>query len=240
MIPKIIHYCWFGRKPKPELAEKCIASWKKFLPEYKYIEWNENNFPLDDFPYAKQALEAKKYAYITDIVRLYVLKEYGGIYMDTDVEVLKSLDIFLDEPAFSGFENNKLLPTGLMGAKKGSKWAKDILKYYEGKSFLDERNNPILIPNTIIITNLMKNKGILINNTFQKIEGYVTFYPSEYFCPKDYVTEEINLTKNTYCIHHFSGSWRSYSQRLKTAFLRFLVKIFGKQKVNKLVSLFKQ
>ncbi|GIJ97805.1 glycosyl transferase [Capnocytophaga stomatis] len=235
MIPKIIHYCWFGGKPKPELAEKCIASWKKHLPDYKYIEWNEDNFDFEKFPYAKEALEAKKYAYITDVVRLYVLREFGGIYMDTDVEVLKPLDIFLKEPAFSGFESNKLLPTGIMGAEKNSVWASEMLEYYNGRSFLSEKNQPILIPNTIIITDMMEEKGFSINNTFQKKEGYVTFYPSEYFCPKDYISGKIYITENTYCIHHFSGSWLPRSRKVKDTILRFIDALFGR-KASDLVS----
>ncbi|MDO4782332.1 MAG: glycosyltransferase [Capnocytophaga felis] len=235
MIPKIIHYCWFGGKPKPELAEKCIVSWRKHLPNYEYIEWNENNFDFDKFPYAKEALEAKKYAYITDIVRLYVLKEFGGIYMDTDVEVLKPLDIFLNEPAFSGFESNKLLPTGIMGAEKNSVWASEMLEYYNGRSFLSEEKHPILIPNTIIITDMMKAKGFFINNTYQKKEGYITFYPSEYFCPKDYISGKIHITENTYCIHHFSGSWLPRNRKVKDAILRFIDTLFGR-KASDLVS----
>lgn len=235
MIPKIIHYCWFGRNPKPELAEKCIASWKKYLPEYDYIEWNEDNFPLDRFPYAKQALETKKYAYITDVVRLYALKEFGGIYMDTDVEVLKPLDIFLTEVAFSGFENNHQLPTGIIGAEKQSKWATDMLAYYDGRDFLDEKGNPILTTNVLTISMLMKKEGFQLDNTFQKKEDYITFYPSEYFCPKDYNTGKIEITKNTYCIHHFSGSWQPHKQKIKIALVRILYNILGKELMNKLV-----
>lgn len=232
MIPKIIHYCWFGEKPKSELAEKCIASWKKHLYDYEYIEWNEENFNFDIFPYAKQALEAKKYAYITDVVRLYALKEFGGIYMDTDVEVLKPLDVFLVETAFSGFESNKLLPTGIMGAEQNSIWASEMLEYYNGRSFLSKDNQPILIPNTVIITDMMKKKGFSINNTYQKKEGYITFYPNEYFCPKDYISGKIFITKNTYCIHHFSGSWLPRDRKTKDFVLRIVDNIFGRKASN--------
>ena len=114
MIPKIIHYCWFGRNPLPPLAIKCIESWKKFLPEYEIIEWNEDNFNLDKWVYTKQAYEMKKYAFVSDVCRLYAIKEFGGIYMDTDVEILNPLDKFLHHNAFSGFESNYAIPTGLM------------------------------------------------------------------------------------------------------------------------------
>lgn len=229
MIPKIIHYCWFGKNPKPELAEKCIASWKKILPEYQYIEWNEDNFDFNLFPYAKQALETKKYAYITDVVRLYALKEFGGIYMDTDVEILKPLDVFLHHAAFSGFESNKMLPTGLMASEKNAVWASEMLEYYNGRSFLDKNNNPILTPNTVVITEMMKEKGFLINNSFQEKKGYVAFYPSDYFCPKDYITGKVIITQNTYCIHHFSGSWLPPSRKFKDFVLRVANRLFGKK-----------
>ena len=106
MIPKTIHYCWFGGNPLPQLAKDCIASWKKYLPEYELVEWNESNFPFAQFPLAQEALENRKFAFVSDVCRLYAIKEFGGIYMDTDVEVLKPLDAFLHHAAFSGFENN--------------------------------------------------------------------------------------------------------------------------------------
>ena len=120
MIPKIIHYCWFGRGEMPSLAKKCIASWKKYLPEYKVKQWNEDNFDLNLYPYVAEAYAQRKFAFVTDVVRLYALYTEGGIYMDTDVEVLKPLDEFLRHPAFSGFEDEKNVPTGIMGAEKGS------------------------------------------------------------------------------------------------------------------------
>ena len=117
MIPKIIHFCWFGNNPKTELAEKCIASWKKFLPDYELKEWNESNFDIDQHPFTREAYQAKKYAFVTDYVRLFVLKEYGGIYMDTDVEVIKNLDCFLQHNAFSGFETSEYVQTGIIGSE---------------------------------------------------------------------------------------------------------------------------
>ena len=136
MIPKIIHYCWFGRNPLPPLAKKCIASWKKHLPEYEIKEWNEDNFDLDMFPYDREAYDNRKFAFVTDIVRLYALYNEGGIYMDTDVEVLKSLDGFLHHTAFSGFENETDVPTGIMASEKGGLWAKENLEYYNGRHFV--------------------------------------------------------------------------------------------------------
>lgn len=119
MIPKVVHYCWFGRGPKNELATKCIESWKKFLPDYEIKEWNEDNFDVNLYPYAKEALENRKFAFVTDVVRLYALYTEGGVYMDTDVEVLKTYNPFLHHKMFSGFETNNNVPTGMMAAEKG-------------------------------------------------------------------------------------------------------------------------
>lgn len=234
MIPKKIHYCWFGGNEMPALAVKCLESWKKFLPEYEIIEWNEQNFDLNKFSFAKEAYESKKFAYVTDVCRLYALKEFGGLYMDMDVEVLKPLDRFLNDTAFSGFESNITLPTGIMASERGGLWVEEMLDYYKNNKFLDSDNNPILIPNTRIITEAMIKKGFLINNKFQKIEGYMTFYPSDYFCPKDNVTGEIFITGNTCCIHHFSGSWLSNKSRLKNRFSKLMYRFLGRDIVNKL------
>lgn len=227
MIPKIIHYCWFGGKEKPDLAKKCIESWHQILPEYEFIEWNETNFDFDKYAYAKQALEHKKYAFITDVVRLFALDSLGGIYMDTDVEVLKPLDNFLHHAAFSGFESNKSLPTGLMAAEKNSIWIKDLLKYYEGKSFIDNQGQPTLIPNTNIITAMMEDKGFILNNRKQEKENYVTFYPDDFFCAKSSETGELMITSNTYTIHHFAGSWLSKSVKIRHKLIKILYKILG-------------
>ena len=127
MIPKKIHYCWFGRNPLPESAQKCIASWRKYLPDYEIKEWNEDNFDINVNLYVKQAYESRKFAFVTDYVRLYALASEGGVYMDTDVEVLKTFDPFLHHHAFSGFENNNYVPTGMMASEKNGKWVTELL-----------------------------------------------------------------------------------------------------------------
>ena len=138
MIPKIIHYCWFGGNDKSELVERCISSWKKYCPDYKIIEWNENNYNVNKNKYTKYAYERQKWAFVSDYVRLYVIYKYGGIYMDTDVEVVKNLDKFLKYESFSGFESTKYIPTGIMGGEKNSRWIKYLLSYYDNKSFINE------------------------------------------------------------------------------------------------------
>lgn len=215
MIPKIIHYCWFGGKPMPKLAKACIRSWKKHCPDFELKLWNEDNFDLAAYPYAKEAYEAGKYAFVTDVVRLHALYHEGGVYMDTDVEVLKPLEPYLHHHAFSGFEANDRVPTGIMASEKGGRWAKENLDYYEGKHFLDANGNPDITTNVIIITDYMVNRGLKLNNEYQDIEGLFTMYPKDYFCPKDFFTQEINTTENTVCIHHFNMSWHSETVRME-------------------------
>lgn len=209
MIPKIIHYCWFGRNPLPPLAIKCIESWKKYCPDYEIKEWNEDNFDLDLFPYTREAYDNRKFAFVTDVVRLYALYHEGGIYMDTDVEVLKPIDHFLIHHAFSGFEDEHNVPTGIMASEKGGKWAKDNLEYYTDRHFLLADKSFDLTTNVTTITNYMLPLGLKQNNTYQDFPNLITFYPKDYFCPKSYEDGKIYLTENSYTIHHFAGSWVS-------------------------------
>lgn len=237
MIPKIIHYCWFGRGPKNELAIKCIDSWKKVLPDYIIKEWNEDNFDVNMFPYAKEALENRKFAFVTDVVRLYALYTEGGIYMDTDVEVLKPYDAFLHHTMFSGFENNGYVPTGMMAAEKGSKWAKELLDEYNHRKFVLHDGSFDMTTNTATITNYMIKQGLRLDNTYQDFPGLCTMYPSEFFCPKDHTTGVIKCTSNTVCIHHFAGSWINHTwwSRTRHQIKCFCAKIIG-PKIVALVS----
>ncbi len=214
MIPKKIHYCWFGGNTMPKLAKECIKSWKKFCPDYEIKEWNESNFDLDLFPYAREAYDAGKYAFVTDVVRLYALYHEGGVYMDTDVELLKPLDNFLHHHAFSGFESEDKVPTGIMASERGGKWAEDNLDYYNGKHFLKADGSPDMTTNVTIITEYMLNAGLRLDNSYQDFEGFFTMYPKDYFCPKDFLTQNIDITDNTVCIHHFNMSWQSMGSRL--------------------------
>lgn len=211
MIPKKIHYCWFGRSPKPKLAEKCIKSWKKHCADYELIEWNEDNFDVSAAPlYVQQAYEAKKWAFVTDYVRLFAMVNFGGIYMDTDVEVIKPLDDILKYEAVSGFESETEVPTGLMGCVKDHPFFIELLHEYDDISFINEDGTLDLTSNVTRITNACLRYGLIQNNTLQTVRGF-TLFPKEYFCPKDYATGKIIKTKNTFTIHHFSGSWISDS-----------------------------
>lgn len=227
-IPKTIHYCWFGGNPLPNEAKKCIDSWKKYCPDYEIIEWNESNFDLNINMYIKEAYEKKKWAFITDYVRLYVLYTYGGIYMDTDVELLKSLDPFLKNQAFSGFESSKLIPTGIMASIKGFALYKEFLNYYKDKHFVLSNGACDMTTNVEIITNMCKKYGFNFKEEYQNINGWI-LYPHDYFCPKDYRDGKIYLTENTVCIHHFSGSWKSENKKKVNELHVKLCKKYGRK-----------
>lgn len=232
MIPKTIHYCWFGGNPLPTDAKKCINSWKKILPDYEIKEWNESNFDINSNLYVKQAYEARKFAFVTDYVRLYALATEGGIYMDTDVEVLKSYDSFLHHTAFSGFENNNFVTTGMMAAEKESRWIMDLLDEYNHRTFIKEDGTFDTTTNTVTITNYMTKQGLILNNTYQDFPGLVTIYSSDYFCPKDHGSGLIQLTDNSVCIHHFACSWLPPKRRFLHKCKKVAVSLLGDRFVN--------
>ena len=236
-IPKTIHYCWFGGNPLPELALKCIESWKKYCPDYEIIEWNEKNFDLTSNTYVKEAYEAKKWAFITDYVRLYAMVNYGGIYMDTDVEVIKPLDQFLVHEAFSGFEDPKNIPTGIMACEKDFTLFKELLSYYDNRHFIKEDGSYDMTTNVVTITNMCLEHGLVLNNQLQTVRGF-TLYPNDVFCPKSHETGEINLTENTHTIHHFSGSWISKEERKYAELEKKYVKKYGERTGKRIAALY--
>jgi len=213
MIPKTIHYCWFGHNPKPQLVVNCMKSWKKYCSDYQLVEWNEESFDIANAPvYVQQAYDAKKWAFVTDYVRLYALYSFGGVYMDTDVEVIKKLDDFLQLKGFSGFEDTQNVPTGIMAAEKGMPLIKNWLEEYDTKQFLLPDGTLNTETNVITITRNMKDRGLQLDNTLQIISDF-SFFPKEFFCPKSYSDGKIYKTKNTHTIHHFAGSWLSEEER---------------------------
>lgn len=225
MIPKKIHYCWFGGNPLPELAQRCINSWKKFCPDYEIIEWNESNFDLNYCDYVKEAYAAKKWAFVSDVARLYALVNCGGIYMDTDVEVIKSLDPILQYEAVSGFESFNRIPTGLMACEAGQPLFKELLKEYNHAHFIMKDGTLDVTTNVTRITNTCLKYGLILNNTLQTVNGF-TLFPNDFFCPKDCESKKVTLTENTCTIHHFDGSWMSQEDKcfseLKSRYLRVL------------------
>jgi hypothetical protein len=224
-IPKIIHYCWFGKNPLPGDVQKCIESWKKVLPDYELMLWNEDHFDLTSNQFVYEAYSNKKYAFVTDYVRLFALYNYGGIYMDTDVEVIKNLDVFLSHRAFTSFENESFIPTGLMASCKEHEWIGALLETYKDRKFVLDNGKLYNVPNTKTITDLTVSKyNLILDNSYQVLEGDIHIYPADFFCAKDWRTGKIHKTDNTYTIHHFMGSWVPKKDKVIGRIRYFIVK----------------
>lgn len=223
MIPKIIHYCWFGGNEKPKLAKKCIESWKKFCPDYEIVEWNKQNFDVNMNAYTKMCYENKKFAFLTDYVRLFVVEKYGGIYFDTDVEVLCSFDDMLDNEAFFGFENSEYINTGVgFGAEKSNILVIQMLEEYA--KLLDGKHGVISCPE--LNTKALVKYGLRCDGTKQQLE-HGAVYPIDYFNPYDDTTGRIQKTKNTHSVHWFAKSWMKKSTILKSKITQIVHRLFG-------------
>lgn len=237
MIPKIIHYCWFGGNPLPKDAQKCIASWKKYFPDYEIKQWNESNFDVNCCPYVKEAYEAKKYAFVSDYARFLVLYNEGGLYFDTDVEVIRDMSHVVERGCFMGFE--KGLANSEMGVNPGLGLAmaphhpvlEELINIYNGKSAftLDE--------GTIVFytTSVLRGHGLKNEDSIQVV-GDITIYPSDYLCPMNSTTGIMTVTDNTLSIHHYSCSWMNHNtisfrlHQLKN----LLIKVFGEKWIMKI------
>lgn len=220
----------------PELALKCIESWHKYMPDWEYKLWNEDNFDVNSVPYVKEAYEARKFAFVTDYVRLYALYTEGGVYMDTDVEVLKPYDDLLHLSAFTGYEGTKAMApvTGTMASVPGGQWAKEQLDVYQGLHFLNEDGLYDMMPNTDRISNIMQRNGFVQDGTYRTYKD-VHVFPTDYFCPRQ-TTGEMLISENTYCDHHFMGSWtnkkkplwmRMAGPKLSIVLIKLKRKLFG-------------
>lgn len=232
MIPKIIHYCWLSNDPYPEKIQRCMDSWKKYLPDYEFIHWNFKKFPRGKSKWVDQAYDNKKYAFAADYIRAYALYNYGGIYLDTDVEVLKSFDDLLDLPYFLGRENSKAgIEAAALGCEKGHFLIKDILDSYNEKSFVnpDGSLNVEPMPNRFRSCIDSKYHYRLIDDIkdFDYDESVINVFPADYFSPKRFDTNEIEVSDRTYSVHHFAASWAEPYNRAHGERLPKLKKIFG-------------
>ncbi len=234
-----IHYCWFGGNPKSAVIEKCIASWRKFFPDSEIIEWNEDNFDVSCNLYVRQAYEAKKYAFVSDYARFWVLEQYGGLYFDTDVEVIRPFDELLEQEAFAGFETPEYVAPGLVLYAKNpdNPIIREAKQWYEKAAFLDGNGERIKINVCGMFTDILRGHGFLPNGQLQTCRG-MTLYPKDYFCPFDDATGLLTKTENTYCIHWYAKSWMSPGRVLRNKATRIIHRMFGtdiKQKLKKLV-----
>lgn len=210
-IPKIIHYCWVGGAPKPQSVVYCIESWKRFCPDYEIREWNETNYDFTKNEYMRQAYEAKKWGFVPDYARLDIIYEHGGIYLDIDVEMVRSFDELLCHEGFFGFEDTGegsfFVNCGSgFGAQKHNRLIKALRDCYIPLNFINHNGMPDLTPSPVLNATVFANYGVKMNNDCQQIDGNV-FYPAEYFCPKIFNTGKLRLTKKTFSMHHFSASW---------------------------------
>lgn len=212
MIPKILHYCWFGGGAKPPLAEKCLASWRKYCPDFEIREWNEGNFDLSQAPlYVRQAYEAGRWAFVTDYVRLLPLTQEGGVYMDTDVELVKPLTPYLSHRAFAGFERDDGVQTGLLACEPGFELFQEFLEHYDTASFYREDGTQDTTTNVEVLTRLCQAHGLRLDGTRQSVAG-LELYPKEVFCPVEFDTMRLHRTRKTVCIHWFAASWHTQQE----------------------------
>ena len=249
MIPKIIHYCWIGGKPLTPLAQKCVDSWRRVMPDYEIKRWDESNYDFQKNKFMANAYKQKKWGFVPDYARLDIIYNYGGIYFDTDVEALKPFDEFLKYPAFCGFESEHFINFGHgFGAEKGNKIIKNLMLPYENMNFnlsdeiikigllhtkMDVKDlaSKGLPPSPFLQTQyLVKNLGLIQNNTNQTLDG-IEVFPSIYFCPRDEYNTPIK-TETAYSIHHFAGSWVPWKLKIKVKIVKYLRFLIGNQAVE--------
>lgn len=239
-IPKIIHYCWFGENEKPNIVKRCIQSWKNILDGYEIIEWNENNFDIKSLSYVHEAYKNRKYAFVSDYVRLCVLDKYGGIYLDTDIEVFKKFDDLLEYSLFAGFEEGNLIATSVIGAEQSNYLIKKYLNEYNNYNFYNTDGSMNLTPNVRRFTELLVEEGLSLDNSKQVLKGNMCILPIEYLSPYDYINCIYKVSKYSYCVHHFYVSWMPLSVRVKRKIKKYIVKIIGKKNLIMLRSILRK
>ena len=216
IIPKTINYCWFGNNEKPLIVKKCIESWRKYCPDYKIIEWNEKNFDININNYVKEAYRQKKYAFVSDFARLWIIYENGGIYLDTDVELIRNIDDILENKTFFATEDNIYVNTGLgFGSQKNSEILKKLIDDYSDINFIGENGKmdktTCPVRNTKVIEKYINTKVDFDKKT---VINDICFYSKEFFCPLDYETKKMEITNNTFAIHWFSGTWMNKKEKM--------------------------
>lgn len=243
-IPKIIHYCWLSNDPFPKDISVFIESWKKILTDYEFRLWDLERDQVGENIWVKQSFKAKKYAFAADYIRIYALYKYGGIYLDTDVEVLKSFDDLLHLPYFAGTEGGNWIEAAVLGAEKGADWLKDILNYFD-KPFVKPEGSYAMVTMPQVMNKIIKEKRQIKvsekKEIFENIDmNYATcfyLFEEDFFSPKNMGTGTIRKTNNTYAIHHFAMSWIPFSSKFLPNIKRALMKVFGVKTVSLLIAL---
>ena len=223
MIPKTIHYCWFGGKPIPEEYRTYMDSWRKYLPDYQIVEWNETNFDVNCIPFVKEAYEVGKFAYVSDYARLKVLYENGGVYFDTDVEVIRPMDDLMEKGPWMGIEKHQNNPSaadmvalGLgFAVEPGNGLLKEIMAFYENTHYVFPDGHVEQIPIVPITSRVLRKYGLKPSTDEPYQVAGVTIYPWDYFCPVEFLSSKLEITDHTYTIHHYSSSWMSWTDKLK-------------------------
>jgi mannosyltransferase OCH1-like enzyme len=238
-IPKIIHYCWFGTKKMPDAEAGYVAGWKKLLPNYDFMLWNERNFDVSIVPFTEHMAKTELWGFIVDYVRAYAVYNYGGIYLDTDVEVIKPFDDLLEKNiCFAGFENEQHVnPGSLFAEVKHGIIAKKIIDFYSKINFMDNDGNFNMVISPKIFTDILLNHGLKLNNTYQKLD-VITVYPKEYFSPKSYITGLAEQTENTYSIHHYAASWFSKDAKINMEKRWKYFSVFGDNFLSRVLFIF--
>jgi len=245
MIPKKIHYCWLSGDPFPELIANCYKTWQDKLGDYELVLWDLNHPEIAENPWVLQAFETKKYAFAADFVRLYALYHHGGIYLDTDVEVLKPFDDLLHKEYFVGSEGEGIIEAGVLAAQKGQSWLKDCLDHYEGRSIIksDGTLDTMTLPRIMMKQITAKREIVEVDKeTFLASPddpSKLLMLPKDFFCAKNHGTGMVETTANTYCVHHFAMSWISKSHTFLPNFKRKLMKIFGVGTVSAAIRIFR-
>lgn len=241
MIPKIIHLCWLSGDPYPAKIDRCLKSWEKYLPDYDVMLWDTNRFDLNSSVWVRQAYEKKKYAFAADYIRFFALYNYGGIYLDSDVEVLKKFDDLLDLPYFMGAEKAQTPEAAIIGAEKGCDWVKQCLDYYESRSFiledgtLDIQKLPEIMERQIQKLKPLRILSLKDSLNIRKLDMQkeVLEFNDAFFSPKVFDSREVEITPYTYAIHHYQNSWFSPKAKAYYRSRAFLVKLFGQKFVRK-------
>lgn len=205
-IPKKIHYCWLSGEPFPSQIRECIDSWHKFMPDYEFKLWDMNTFDIDSVPYVRQAVDKRKWAFASDYIRLWALYSEGGIYLDSDIMVLRSFDDLLECKSFTGFESGGRIAAWIFASESGNPLFKELLDYYDGRNFVDDNGIPDLTPNTVPTTKILVKYGLKAKNTVQQLDD-ITVFSEDYFCPMNPWTERVVATDNTHAKHLFLGGW---------------------------------